>query len=56
MVCRLRPAVNLAELIAPGMHFPLAVWLQHFGAPSMALPVPYPLPIPLPQKKMRKKS
>ena len=30
------------KLISPGMHFPLVVWLQHFGAPIMALPVPYP--------------
>ena len=24
------------DMIAPGVHLPLVVWLRHFGAPSMA--------------------
>jgi hypothetical protein len=27
--------VPKTEFISPGMHFPLVVWLQHFGAPSI---------------------
>ena len=44
------------KLFAPGMHFPLAVWLQHFGAPIMALPVPYPTAAPPRQKKKKKEK